>query len=128
MQLLWVGQRFIVRSVWLTITATYHDSVRMTSFMVAKLFPTAKTRWTDVDAVPHLARRVCTFYAYGMREVAGAAVAFDLQARLAHSYYVIKSKKRENPEEVREETGARWKETSGTHFGSPLAGTPSSDG
>ena len=70
----------------------------MSAFVICKLLSAAKTRGTDVDAVACLADGVCTFYADGMREVAGAAIALYLEAWLAHSYYVIRCKVREKAE------------------------------
>ncbi len=104
--------------------ATHHNTVSMVPLVGVKLLPTAKTCRTDVHAVSDLAHGVGAFYSYGMREVASAAVALDLQAGLVHSYYVSKGKKREIPKVAKEERAARCKET---HFESPLAGTPSSD-
>ncbi len=67
----------------------------MPAFVIPKLLARAETGGADIYPIPALAGRVGAFYADGMGEVAGAGVALDLQAWLAHSCYVIKGKVRE---------------------------------
>ena len=63
---------------------TCHNAVWMVAFVFFDLFPRAKTRRTYVHAVARLAFRVCTFDANRMGEVAGAAVAQNLETRLVY--------------------------------------------
>lgn len=68
------------------ISIAYHDTIWMIAFVFAKLLPCTKTCWTYVHSVARLTYGIRTFYSNRVGEVAGAAVALDLQARLVHSY------------------------------------------
>lgn len=61
-----------------------------------------------------------------MGEVAGAAVALDLQAWLIDGYYVSRGKVRENPKRGGRNMATRYKRSPTTYFGSPLADTVAS--
>ena len=94
--------------------------------MVVKLLTAAKAAGTDVNSIALLASLVCTFDTDRVGEVAGAGVAFDLQARLAHSCYVIKTEVREKPETGGRKWVARDERLATTYSESPPAGTVSS--
>ena len=54
----------------------------MIALVLSKLLSRAKTRGTYVDAISRLAHWICTLDSDGVREVAVAAIALDLEARL----------------------------------------------
>ncbi len=76
---------------------TYNNPISMPAFVVSELLSAAETCWADINAVASLADWVGTFHSDGVGEVAGAAIALDLQAWLIDGYYVIRGKARENP-------------------------------
>jgi hypothetical protein len=64
--------------------AAYHDAIRVVTLVLRELFPVAKTRRTDVNAVVRFANGMCAFDSDGVGEIAATAVAFDLEPRFCY--------------------------------------------
>jgi hypothetical protein len=57
------------RVIWVAANIAHLNPVRMATFMLAKLLPTAKAIRTEVDPIPYGTDRICTLDSNGMSEI-----------------------------------------------------------
>lgn len=82
--------------------------------MLRKFLASAKTHRTNVHPITRFTYRVCAFYSDGMREVAHARVALNLQTWFVDSYNKItQTGPREKYDQTKRSMGVAW---AVTHF------------
>ena len=65
----------------------YDNTIGMSSLMLREFFALGVTSGAYVDTLAKLTYRICTFDSHRMGEVAAAAVALNLKARLVYDNY-----------------------------------------
>lgn len=60
----------------------------MSPLVCLKFLSSTKTSWADIDPVTNLAFGIRTFNAYGVGQVAYAAIALYVEARLIHDLLI----------------------------------------
>ena len=85
MKFLRKARRCQPHDAWAAANIAHLNPVCMASFVLAKLLPTTKAIWTEVDAIPYGTNRVCTLHSDRMSKIGQAAVTLCLHAGLVDS-------------------------------------------
>jgi hypothetical protein len=69
MELLQKARCYKPQVIWVAANIAHLNPVCMTTFMLAKLLPTAKAIRTEVDPIPYSTRGICALDSNGMGEI-----------------------------------------------------------